>query len=852
MDLLSLFLGEFMSLIFKLIYKELKNHPRFVVLFILNASLGLTGFITLDIFQNSIDQMVKKQSKEMMGADLSVSLRRLLTEKEKQIVSSHLPKKFNRAQVISTYSMISNTQTKKSHLSQIKAIPLQFPFYGKIQTKNQTLPLHKEKTAWLYPEMITHLGLQIGDWIQIGKARFQVTGIIEKDPANSFVNDLAPVIYISSQYIKDTQLIGRGSLVNYSYFYKIKQQNSFQLNQIQKNIFNQLNDPTIQVKTHENNGETLTRLIQYLNDFLSLISICTLFLACIGLVFLFRSYFKSKIQQIAILLSLGFKRKKIFFLYLIQILTLSILSFMVSLVLTFILLPILQQITSSFLPFEIHWSSRTLSLTSLIVLITPLWVVLPILAQIRKIKTSLLLREKTPLQKDYLTGGLYSIGILVLWGLSIWQSHSFKIGSSFIGFFLGLTLLLFFIGGALLIFSNFLLKRFHLHPLLRWSLRDLIRHPLSSLSCFVSLILGVLLLNIPPQIQETLNREIKAPENFSLPSLFLFDIQEHQVESLQKHLDQNNIPIDKIIPMIQSRLETVNGSPFDKGSGKTEWSRERTREMRFRNRTFNLSYQNQMGSSEKLIDGKMWQGPTPPNEIPGISIEQRFAKRMGFKIKDQLIFKSQNQTIEGVIQNIRQVNWMSFQPNFFIFFQPHSSLETLPKTFLATLNWLTPEEKYQIQNSITQLFPNISSIDISRLTSQIVLLTQQMSRALQLITLLCLLMALTVLFSIVSHQVQGRTWDIGLLKTLGASFKEIQILFLSQFGLMALTSSFLGLVSSLLVSFFISIFIFEAHWKISMTPFILMLISLILTLWIIHRALRNSLSTPAQKLLKSR
>ena len=838
-----------MSLIIKLVFKELKSHPLFIFLFVLNASLGLTGFITLDIFKNSVDQIVKSQSKSMMGADLSVSARRALTSKEKEMVLKNIPKNSRESQMISTYSMISNPQSKKSHLTHIKAIQSGFPFYGKIQLKNHTSNtfLHQKKVVWLYPEIMTHLQLQVGDSVTIGQSVFQVAGIVAKDPLNSLTNNLAPTAYISILHLKETQLIGVGSLAQYSYFYKIS---GFQLRKIQKNIFNQFNDPTIQVKTHENNSEAITRLMSYLNDFLSLASLCTLFLTCIGLVFLFRSYFRSKITQIAILLSLGLKRTQVFFLYLLEVVTLSILSFITSLALALLLLPLLKKLTVSFLPFEIYWSIHTFSLTSLIVLIAPLWVVLPILSQIRKIKTSFLLRRQTPFQKDHLTWVLYFLGLGILWGLSVWQSHSFQIGTLFIGTFLSLTLLLAFIGLGLLYFSRFLIQRFSLHPILKWSLRDLIRHPWSSLSCFICLSLGILILNITPQIQETLSRELQPIEKSSLPSLFLFDIQEHQADPLRKHLEEKNVNIDKIIPMIQSRLVAVNEKSFDKGTGQTEWSREKSREMHFRNRIFNLSYQKKLSPSEKVIDGKMWVQDTKLGELPFISLEQRFARRMGLKLNDRLKFESQNQVIEGVVQNIRQVNWLSFQPNFFILFQP-KSLETLPKTFLASLKQLGPEKKYQIQNSLARLFPNISSIDISRLTAQMIALTQQMSLALQMMTLLCLFASFAVLYSIISHQMRTRLWDVGLLKTLGTSFKDIQLLFLSQFGLIALTSSLLGLFSSFIVSLVISIIVFDTYWKISSTPFVLMLVALIMVLLIIYRSTQHSLSTPAQKLLNS-
>ena len=44
---------------FTLAIKELVNHKRFSLFFILNLSLGLSGFIALDSFQISLDYHLK-------------------------------------------------------------------------------------------------------------------------------------------------------------------------------------------------------------------------------------------------------------------------------------------------------------------------------------------------------------------------------------------------------------------------------------------------------------------------------------------------------------------------------------------------------------------------------------------------------------------------------------------------------------------------------------------------------------------------------------------------------------------------------------------------------------------------
>ena len=60
---------------FRLAFKELLNHRRFSIFFILNLSLGLAGFIALDSFQVSLDRHLTRNSKSILGADISISSR---------------------------------------------------------------------------------------------------------------------------------------------------------------------------------------------------------------------------------------------------------------------------------------------------------------------------------------------------------------------------------------------------------------------------------------------------------------------------------------------------------------------------------------------------------------------------------------------------------------------------------------------------------------------------------------------------------------------------------------------------------------------------------------------------------
>ncbi len=817
-------------LVVSLALKELKN--RFAFLFVLTGAIGLTGWVTLDIFKNSIDQAVKSKSKIILGADLIISSRKPIPEQARKTVSRLGGDAVEESQITQTFSMVQNQG--KSRLILIKAVQQNYPFYGFLK-KNQTL---KEKSAWVYPEVISQLNFKLGGLISIGRSQFRISHIIEDDPSYSVTDDLAPRIYIPHADLKDTQLIKNNqSNAFYSYIYKIP--NVKDLSSLKQKVFEQIDDPSITVHTHTSHSQTLTRLMDYLNDFLSLCSLCALILTCTGISFLFRSYFKRKILDMAVLISLGLSRQLTFAVYFLQILLLGLTSFLCAVVLSSSILPLLKTAAGGLLPFtiQIQWSTF---LSGLIAVLAPLWTTLPDLAGIRKIKTALLFHQRSSLPFDFLNLALYVLGLFILWGLAVWQSNSIKVGSLFTLIFASSALLLTAVGWFLLkIISRCKFSSFAW----RMIFRDLIRRPLSSLSCFTTLSLGVLLLNLIPQLERTLANEIHHPAQ-TRPSIFLFDIQEEQRQWVSSRLK-----IDKMIPMIRSRLTAVNGKMFHKGSGKSAWSREKTREMRFRNRSFNLSYQSQLSWSEKITTGRMWTKGVSSG-TPKISLEKSFAKRLGLKMGDHLTFEIQGQEVEGVVHNIREVQWLSFQPNFFILFQP-GVLEDFSKTYLASLKPLSIKEKQQTQNLLAQKFPNISAIDISRVTKKILHLAQNVLTALKVMTFLCLLASFAVLYSIISHQTHDRVRDIGLLKMLGTPFKDIKKLFLYQFGLTSLTAHLAGLAGSLASSYTLSAVLFETTWKSSTAPFILTGASWLFSCFIVYTSSKTALKTPAQTLLKT-
>jgi putative ABC transport system permease protein len=292
----------------------------------------------------------------------------------------------------------------------------------------------------------------------------------------------------------------------------------------------------------------------------------------------------------------------------------------------------------------------------------------------------------------------------------------------------------------------------------------------------------------------------------------MFDIQPEQLEGLQDILANQGYDLTFLSPMIRARLDQVNDIVID-GNYEAD---ESPPEQLLERRQYNLTYQMELKDSEQLVEGEAWTEAWDPasGELPGISIEAGFGQRMDFIVGNTLKFDVQGVEVEGVIVNTRTVDWNSFQPNFFISFQP-GVLDPAPKTFVAAIGGVKEDDRIAVQNSIVLAFPNISVINVTQIIARVLDITDQISWAIKVMAWLSILAGLVVLFSIARYEVKSRFWEINLLKILGANFRDVKSMVEIEFGILGFAAALTGVVLSLAMSYSISWFVFDNLWRFS-------------------------------------
>ena len=828
-----------MRFIVRQAWREIRNSRSFCFFYSLNLALGLIGFLVVDTFQESISSKVESESRELLGADLALRARRPISPDELIQARKNLPAQTTESQTVDFFSMAAGPGGR-SRLVKVVAIDQGFPFYGsfslqsagKLSGQNIT-SLHQEKVAWIYPEARAQLGVQVGESIQLGETTFRVSDLIEEESGLAFQpTDLAPKIFIGLGFLEDTKLLGTGNLAFHTHLFRLPEQ--IDANLLIQGLEKTIVSPEVRTYSHQQAGHRAGRLLRYLSDFLSLVSLVALFLACLGSGFLFHGFLAHRLPELATLISLGATRSTTLRIFILQLILLGFLSACPAVLACSIFLPMLSDTISgiSSTQVEITISPKSVLQTFLVAVFSGWFLALPSLQKLRKLQPAELFQEASrPGSRPIRQNLLYSIpGLFAFWLLCMTQANSDKLANLFFICFLVSLVLLYGVAGVGFRMGEKLLHRARLP--LRLAARSLSRNRAGALTGFLAIGLGVLLLTLIPQTYHGLSKEIGIDQPRSnLPSLFLFDVQEEQLPGIRALLEQQNIPLQNLTPWVRGRIKTIQGKPYEKSLREEEElnNPDEQRRNAFRNRSFNLSYREHLLESEQLLEGVPFSGAYDPSSgLPAeISVEQKYAKALGLSVGDPMTIEVSGILIDTVVVNLRRVRWTSFQPNFFVQMQT-GVLEQAPKTFLATVHQLTPDKKEKLQDSLVHQFPTISILDVEHTGKKILEVVGQMTWSLQFMAALSILAGLVILYCVVREKSRSQSWEMNLQKVLGSTLGDIRKQVWLEFGLLGGSAALIGTLLSLLTSYILSVQVFDRVWSFRWDLPLLVILAVIL------------------------
>ena len=547
---------------------------------------------------------------------------------------------------------------------------------------------------------------------------------------------------------------------------------------------------------------------------------------------------------------LGVKSSQTFSIYLIQVLGIALIGSLLGAVLGTAIQQLLPVVLKDFLPFQ---PTTAISLPSIIqgiflgLIITLFFALLPLISvrNISPLNSLRLTVESSPNLRDSWRWILYATIFLIITTFSWWQMHSWKKALIFSGSIIFAFLVLTMVARTLMWFARrFFPTRWNY--LWRQGFANLYRPNNQTIILIVTIGLGTAFIGTLYSIENMLIRRVAVSSGTNQPNMLLFDIQPLQKNAMVSMTKQYGLQVLQQVPIVTMRIEEINGISAAKALKDSADSIPR----RAFESEIRATYRDSLLETEKIIKGKFQPVLKSPGDTPYISLEERYADRLHAKIGDLIIFNVQGMLLPAIIGSIRQIDSRRIQPNFRIVF-PKGILETAPQFYVLITHVPSSEVSAHFQQAVVRRYPNISIIDLQLILTVLDDILNKIGFVIRFMAGFSIGTGLVVLIASVLISKYQRIQESVLLRTLGASRKQMLMITSLEFFFLGALGSATGLILSLAGSWALAKFSFEGSFSPEWLPLagLFLAISLIVVLIGIFNS-REILNKPPLEILR--
>ncbi len=775
------------------------------------ASVGTVGF-----FADRVRSALTREANILMGADAIVSGDRPLPE---VFAAQAAQRGLAVSPVVRFGSMVARQGGDAAPmLATVKAVAGNYPLRGAIMVRGgsgdgveggggavaavgrvaQGVP--PPGVAWPDVRLAERLGLEPGSRITLGDASFAVGEIVVQEPevAAGLLNSGARVL-INAQDLAATHLLQPGNRATFRLMVA-DDGRAARLEDYLAFVRESLT-PGQRVESVRDVQPEVRQTLERAEKFLALASLVAVMLSAVAIALAATRYLRRHLDSAAILKTLGASRARSFAVFALQFLIVGIVAGALGLLLALagqaLLARVLQAIASAELPPP---AAAPGVVAFAVGLATLLGFALPPLVTLAATTPLRVLRRDLPRPRAW---GLaaYALGAAVFAALIAWQVRDATMSAVALG---GIAALLATsaLAAALVIVA---LKRLPRRGVSwRFGLANLARRPLASSLQVGALAMGLMALLLLTVVRGDLLRNWRASIPADAPNHFIVNVlpdQVREVEASMREVAGKDLPL---YPMVRGRLTEVNGKPFDTARFGD------TRARRLAEREFNLSALATLPPTNRVVAGAFWSPEGGPDA--GLSLEEGLAKQLELALGDTLTFDVAGTPLTARVTSLRKVDWDSFQPNFFTLFAPHA-LDGLPTSYLGAVRVPETPQGAAWVASLVSRNPNVLLIDVGDVLRQVQSIMDQVSRAVEFVFLFTLAGGLLVLQAAIASTQDARRFDAAVLRTLGASRRQLNAAQLAEFVLLGALAGLIAAAGASLTGWALATRVFEVRYS---------------------------------------
>lgn len=742
-------------------------------LFVAVASVTTVGF-----FADRVQKALDRQANELLGGDLVV-------------ISDHpLPRAFLDgagsgglavAQTLTFPSMVSGGAG--ASLSEIKAVSPAYPLRGRLRVAPEPAAPDREAegspapgTVWVGGPLVSRVGARVGEEIRVGNARLRVAAIITREP-DSVLDyfGIAPRVLMHAADVDATGLVQVGSRVTYRLLVAGEPEAIARYD--------------AEMRPRLGRGERIEGVrdarsevrvsLERAQRFLGLASLLSVILASVAVALAARRFSMRQTDGAAMMRCLGAAQADIFAINAWQFIALAAAGCLAGTAAGFLAQAVLAHWLTSFFTVVLPGPGWLPAVQGTVIgAVLVLGFTIPPLLRLRNVPTLRVLRSDVAVAEPSSLLA-YALGLGALSGLIVWQAGDVKLGGIALGGF-ALALGTAALAGYGLIRGLSRLRNNASGPW-RYGLANLRRRTGASLVQVMALGVGIMAMLLLTLVRTDLIVKWQKSMPADMPNRFAINIQTDQLPQVRGYFADLGLATPDLYPMVRGRLVAIG----ERAVSPADFEDQRAK--RLVEREFNLSWARDLRPDNKIVGGAWWKADA---REPQFSVEEGIAKTLAIRIGDTMTWDVAGSRFSAKVTSLRKVEWDSFKANFFVIASP-GVLEAYPASWITSFHLGAGRE--EVVNRLVERFPNVSVIDLTAIMDQVKRISDQVSRAVEFVFLFAIAAGLVVLFAAITSTQDERIFEGAVMRTLGASRRQMVLTQLSEFLAIGLLS---GLVAA--------------------------------------------------------
>jgi putative ABC transport system permease protein len=765
--------------------------------------LGVAVMTAVGTLVNRVNLALTGSAAEMLGGDLGVAGR---DDPPATFADEAQRRGLAHTRLASFGSVLF--QGDASQMASIKAVEAGYPLRGALRvraTPGGTLiadaGMPAKGQAYADPRLLQALGLKAGDDLEFGAGTLRIAGIIESEPdAGGDLLTLSPSLLVNRADVEGTGLLGPGSRINYRLMFAgpatdIAAFRQWLLPQVKGMRLLSVNDTQRGVR----------QAFDLAGRFLGLSALLAVLLAGVATALAANRFALRRIDQVAILRCLGARQRDILAGLALQLLMLAVPACAIGIGLGMAAQEGLVQVLGSLVPQRLPLPEAMPALTGAgIGLLLLFGFGLPPLLRLRGVPPMRVLnRSFAALPPASLLAYVAALAASLV--LAVQVTGDLKLALWVLGGLAGLAVAAGVVGFLLLQLLRGLQHR--LHGNWRLGLAALTRRRMLAVMQLVGLSLSLCALLLLAVIGPGLLQQWRERLPADTPNYFLINIQPEQRDSVLAALKGLGADDASIEPMATGRLIAINGkpplrvdrTPADDSQPQGEGQRDDDDE----NRPLNFSWRSTFPPANTLVNGTFWK---PDSTAAEASVEIGWAKRYGVYPGDRITIAVGEQEREFSVTSVRKADWNTFRPNFFVLLNPNAVGDT-PHNLLSAFH--LPAGQAAGLGALVRAQPNLSLLDVDAVISQVRDVMERVAQAVQLVMVFSLLAGVLVLLAALQATAGERRYDSAVLRTLGATRRQLRGAVLVEFGALGALAALLAVGAAAVIGVAVSQKVFE-------------------------------------------